>query len=109
MSIKHLATNTMIQTRMTVVSGSKKAFSTVTASLPGTLQPIADQDQNISEGVFGVLFQFFCDGGVDIQPGDRLEDTVTGQQYRVVAGGVMRRTFGSMDHLKVICQKQVNG
>lgn len=105
MSIRHLATNTMIQSRMTTVSGFKKAFLTVTASLPGALQPVEDYDQSISAGVFGTLFQFFCDGSIDIQSGDRLEDTTTGDRYVVRAGGVIRRTYGAMDFLKVICEK----
>lgn len=105
MSIQHLATNTMIQSRMTTVSGYKQAFSTVTASLPGALQPLNDKDAALYEGVFGRTFQFFCDGTIDIQEGDKLVDTNTGVSYRVVSGGVVRRSFGSIDHLKVICER----
>jgi hypothetical protein len=107
MTILHLATNTMIQTRMTVVSGYKQTFSTVTAELPGTLQPagVNDADKSLGDGVFGRQFVFFCDGTVDIQEGDRLKDTVTGEFYRVRAGGAVRRSFGSIDYLKVICER----
>lgn len=103
MSILHLATNTMIQSRMTVVSGSKQAFATVTA-VRGALQPLTKTEAELYNGVFGVLFQFFCDGGVDIQEGDRLKDE-NGVYYRVEANGVNRRVYGSIDYLKVICQR----
>jgi hypothetical protein len=103
--ILHLATNTMIQSRMTVVSGSKQSFSTVTATLPGNLQPLGQSDGNLDTGVFGRQFVFFADGSVDIQEGDRLKDIVTGFIYRVRSGGVVRRTEGSIDYWKVICER----
>lgn len=103
MSILHLATNTMIQSRMQVVSGSKQAFSTVTA-VSGALQPLSAEQAQLHDGVFGRTFQFFCDGTIDIQEGDRLKDE-GGIYYRVRAGSVVRRTFGSMDYLKVICER----
>ena len=107
MSILHLATNTMIQSRMTTISGSKQSFATVTAELPGTLQPATQRNSDVplDNGVFGTQFIFYCDGAVDIQEGDLLKDTVTGYSYRVRAGGVNRRSFGSIDHLKVICER----
>ena len=105
MSILHLATNTMIQTRMTTLSGFKQAFSTVTAELPGALQPLENYDSSLTEGVFGREFVFFCDGTLDVQEGDRLKDTVTGAIYRVRGGAVVRRSFGSIDYLKVLCER----
>jgi len=105
MSILHLKTNIMIQSRMTAVSGSKQTFSTVTASLPGNLQPLGQSDAGLDTGVFGRQFVFFCDGSVDVQEGDRLKDTTTGYFYRVRAGGVVRRTEGSIDFLKIICER----
>lgn len=101
--ILHLATNTMIQSRMTVVSGSKQTFSTVTA-VRGALQPMGNEEAPLYDGVFGRTFRFFCDGAIDIQEGDRLKDE-TGVFYRVVANGTVRRVFGSIDYLKVICER----
>lgn len=103
MSILHLATNTMIQSRMTAVSGSKMAFSTVT-SVRGALQPLGQSNAGLDVGVFGRTFQFFTDGTVDIQEGDRLKDA-NGIYYRVKAGGVVRRVFGGVDYLKIICER----
>lgn len=95
----------MIQTRMTTVSGSKQSFSTVTASLPGNLQPLGQSDSGLDIGVFGRQFVFFTDGSVDIQEGDRLKDVSTSFIYRVRAGGVVRRTEGSIDFLKVVVER----
>ena len=105
--ILHLATNTMIQSRMTVVSGYKQAFATVTASLPGTLQPVGvnESDRPLADGVFGRQFVFYCDINVDIQEGDRLKDTVTNEFYRVRGGAVVKKSFGSIEYTKVICER----
>jgi hypothetical protein len=88
---------------MTPVAGNKQAFSTVTA-VDGNLQPLSIQDSQLYDGVFGKTFQFFAEGTIDIQEGDRLKDEV-GAYYRVKGGGVVRRTEGSIDYLKVICEK----
>ena len=103
MSILHLATNTLIQQRMKAVSGHKQVFSTVTA-VTGNLQPLSIQDAQLYDGVFGKTFQFFCDGTIDIQEGDKLKDE-SGGYYRVKGGGVVRRTEGSIDYTKVVCEK----
>lgn len=89
---------------MTAVSGHKQTFSTVTA-VQGNLQPLGQSDAGLDTGVFGRQFQFFCDGSVDIQEGDRLKDQSTGYYYRVRSGGVVRRTEGSIDYCKVLCEK----
>ena len=102
--ILHLATDTMIISRMTAVSGSKFAFATLTG-VRGTLQPLLSDNEQLSNGVYGRTFQFFCDGGVDIQRGDRLKDE-DGQFYKVVDGGVVRRQFNAIDYLKVICERE---
>lgn len=95
----------MIQSRLTPVSGYKQIFATVTAALPGNLQPLSPQESQLYPGVAGQAFQFFCDLSVDIEPGDRLRDVNTGAQYRVVSGGVTRRAEGCIEYLKVICQR----
>lgn len=102
--ISHLRTNTLIQQRMVAVAGSyKQVFSTVTAVV-GNLQPLSIQDAQLFDGVFGRTFQFFADGTVDIQEGDKMRDE-NGVFYRVKGGGVVRRTEGSIDYLKVICER----
>lgn len=103
MTITHLATGTVIVSRMTQVSGYKQAFSTVTGVL-GALQPISQQDATLRDGVGGRAYQFFCDVSADIQEGDRLRDS-DGNRYRVRAGGVTKRSQGSIDFKKVVCEK----
>jgi hypothetical protein len=103
MSILHLKTNTLIQQRMTPVGGSKQIFSTVT-SVSGNLQPLSIQDSQLYDGVYGRTFQFFTDGTVDIQEGDRFRDEA-GAFYRCKGGGVVRRTEGSIDYLKVVVER----
>jgi hypothetical protein len=88
---------------MQAVSGHKQIFSTITAVV-GNLQPLSAQDAQLYDGVFGRTFQFFCDGTVDIQEGDKLRDE-TGKYYRVKGGGVVRRTEGSIDYTKVLCER----
>ncbi len=89
---------------MTAVSGHKQTFSTVTA-VQGNLQPLGQSDAGLDTGVFGRQFQFFCDGSVDIQEGDRLKDQSTGYFFSVRSGGAVRRTDVSIDYLNVICER----
>ena len=89
---------------MVQVAGTyKQIFSTVTAVM-GNLQPISVADVAVYDGVYGRTFQFFCDGTIDIQEGDKLKDE-TGKYYRVKGGGVVRRTEGSIDYTKVIVER----
>lgn len=106
MGILHLRTNTMILSRMTVVTGSRQAYSTVTAVF-GTLQPLSQENAALADGVYGRTFQFFTDDNFDIQEGDLLTDE-SGDRYRVKAGAVVRRSFNAIDYLKVICERIKN-
>ncbi len=107
MSILHLATNTMIVSRMILVSGSKYALSTVT-SVRGNLQPLKIDGETLANGLFGRTFQFFAESDADIQSGDKLRDE-DGNYYKVADNGVVTRTSGgAVDHLKVICERVEN-
>lgn len=102
--ILHLATNTLVQSRMTQVSGDRYALSTVT-SIRGTLQPVALDNVSLANGIYGRTFQFFCDGSLDIQTGDRMKDE-DGVFYKVSDGGVVRRQFGAIDYKKIIIERE---
>lgn len=104
MSILNLRTNHLMLSRLTAVGGSKMAFATVTG-VDGTLQPVSVEEASLMDGVYGRSFQFFCDGAIDIQEGDKLKDNTTGFVYRVKAGAVVRRTYNAIDFLKVICER----
>lgn len=99
--LAHLATNTLVISELTTVSGYKQAYSTVTTCL-GALQPLSAEKTNLYNGVMGRTYKIFLDHGVDIGENDQLRDVDTGQRYKVVNGGVTRRTSGSTDYKEAI-------
>lgn len=86
-----------------VAGTDKMAFTTVTAQMVN-MQPASDSSTLIREGTFGKRFRFFCDGGADVQQGDKLTDS-SGNVYVVLADGVSRRTMGSIDYMLVVVEK----
>ena len=104
MSLVHLMTNRVIIARKVTTTGDRLAYSTVTAEMMN-IQPAGDSASEIREGVFGKSFKLYMDGDTDIQEGDRLRDTDTGNIFTVVPDGVSRRTMGSLDFLVVVVQK----
>lgn len=104
MRLLHLLTNRIIIARPATTSGYKMAMTTVTATL-ANIQPGANYASELTAGVFGKAFRIFVEGGIDIQPGDRLRDEGTGDFYTVQSDGVTRRTMGSIDYTVVSVQK----
>ncbi len=107
MRLTHLFSGKIIIARRVTTSGYKMALSTVT-SVAMAIQPVADSSHEIATGVFGKQFKIYVDGGIDIQPGDRLRDIGTGNYYTVMPDGVSRRTMGSIDYTLVVVQKTKN-
>ena len=103
MRLSHLTDKRVFIARKAVVSGDKLAFTTTT-SVMAHIQPSASSSNEISEGVFGKSFRIYTDGGIDLQPGDRLRDT-DGNYYTVTSDGVSRRTMGSIDFIVASIQK----
>lgn len=99
--LAHLSTNQLVITELVTVSGYKQAYATVTTCL-GALQPLSAEKTNLYNGVMGKTYRIFLDHGVDIGENDQLRDIETGQRYKVVNGGVTRRTSGSTDYKEVI-------
>lgn len=93
--LAHLATHTLIASRLTTVSGNKKAFTTTTG-FKAAVQPISASKQQMYEGAVGKTFQIYADGSLDVQEGDQLRDTFNGKYYKVKNGGVSRRTHGGL-------------
>jgi len=87
---------------MVTTSGSRIAYSTVTAEM-GHLQPTDLEKGQISEGVFGKTFRLYMEGEADVKEGDRLKDP-EGVLYTVVSGGVSRRNFGSFDYKIIVLE-----
>lgn len=100
-NLVNLQTNRFVQSTLTSAGGYKMVFATVTG-LQGGLQPLSSDKTNMYAGVMGKTFQLFLDNGEDVNEGDRFRDIDTGKNYKVVNGGVSRRTHGSMDFLSII-------
>lgn len=99
--LAHLATNKLIISELVTVSGYKQSYTTVTSCL-GALQPLGAEKTNLYNGVMGKTYRIFLDHGIDIGENDKLRDIETGKEYKVVNGGVNRRTQGSTDYKEVI-------
>lgn len=105
-TLVNLTTKQVIITRLTTVTGNRKAYTTTTACM-AEVQPLSPDKTQLVEGVMGKTYKCFTEGNIDIQEGDRLREVATGKIFKVKNGGVSRRTFGSMDFLAVIME-QVN-
>lgn len=105
-TLENLLTKQIIITRLTTVSGNKKAYATTTATY-AEIQPITPDKVNLYNGAMGKTYKCFTDPTDDIQEGDTLREVSTGKLFKVKTGGVSRRTMGSMDFLAIIME-QVN-
>lgn len=104
MTLTHLATNRVIITRMTAVSGYKSVLTTVTAAIVN-LQPISAEKTALMGGIIGKTFKIFCDSGIDIQEHDRLRDNISGKEYRVRAGGVTLHSYFATEYYEVLIEE----
>lgn len=102
----NLTTKQIIITRLTTVSGNKKAYLTTTAAM-AEIQPLSPAKTQAFEGVMGKTFVCYVDPAVSILETDKLREVNTGNVYKVKNGGVSRRTFGSIDFTSIIME-QVN-
>lgn len=100
-TLVNLQTNRFIHSQLIALTGFKKGYSTVTA-MQATLQPLDEQKTNLYNGAMGKTFKFFTDYNENVIEGDLFQEVDTGKRYKVVNGGVSRRSFGSMDFQNVI-------
>lgn len=105
-TLLNLTTKQIIITRLTAVSGYKRAYVTTTAAM-AEIQPLSPAKTELIGGVMGKTFVIYVDPSVSIQESDRLREVSTGNIYTVKTGGVSRRTFGSVDFVSVHVE-QVN-
>lgn len=104
MTLTHLATNRVIISRMTAVSGHKSVLSTVTAAIVN-LQPISAEKTALMGGVIGKTFRIYCDSDIDIQEHDKLRDYNSGKLYKVRAGGVTLHSFYATEFNEVLIEE----
>lgn len=103
MKFTHLLTNRVVVSRMTATSGDKIATTTVTSEMC-QIQPISREKSGVTTGVYGKTFRIFLEADTSIQEGDQLKD-INNIIYKVVAGGMTRRTHGSFDFYQCIIEQ----
>ena len=84
---------TAVIERLTITTGSKKAFSSHLASVPCLVQPLTDEVSQDLQGSFGKDF-LMLSAVVDIAEGDRV--TIDTEEYRVI--GTEALNFGNNPH-----------
>ena len=104
--LENLTTKQIIITRLTAVSGNKRAYATLTAAF-AEIQPVVPDKRQLYDGVVGKLFNCYTDPTVDISEGDMLREVSNGHMYKVRTGGVSRRTQGSIDFNHIVME-QIN-
>ncbi len=89
--------------RLTTVSGTKKALSTVYTSLETSIQNIDTIEAHISEGIASKNYMAWFPVDTDIREGDVLRDTVNSRAYKVL--GIEKKGQGmglQSEHLEVV-------
>lgn len=105
-TLENLTTKEIVITRLTTVSGNKRAYTTTTGAM-AEIQPLSPDKTNLYNGAMGKTFRAYVDPSVSILEADMLREVSNGNLYKVKTGGVTRRTFGSIDYLQIIME-QIN-
>ena len=100
----NLTNKQVIISRLTTVSGNRRAYVTTTAAM-SEIQPLSPAKTQLVEGVMGKTYHIFTESTADIQESDKLREVSTSKVFKVKTGGVSRRTMGSMDFLAVIVEQ----
>lgn len=99
MSFLNLLNQKIVISRMTVVSGDKTKYATLTSEYVNIQRMSEVKTVNIG-GAIGKTFRLYLEDGADIQKGDMLKDE-DGNEYRVIAVTVPAE-LGSFIHLEAI-------
>ena len=78
-------------------------MATVTTEI-GQLQPLSPEKTQAIGGVMGKTWRIFVDASSVIQEGDKIRDE-NSQLYRVVSGGISRRTQGIIDYKEITIEE----
>lgn len=105
-ALLNLTNKEIIITRLTTVSGNKRAYATVTADF-AEIQLLSPEKTNLYNGAMGKTFKCYVDPSVDIREADMLREVSNGNLYKVKTGGVTRRSQGSIDYFQIVME-QVN-
>lgn len=82
-ALLNLFTNTVVVSRLTVVSGDKSSYSTVTAEYACVQRMGEEKTVGIGGGI-GKTYRMYAGETADIEKGDKLVDE-NGNEYKVVA------------------------
>ncbi len=105
-TLENFTNKQIITARLTVVSGNKRAYATLTAAF-AEVQLLSPEKTNLYEGAMGKTFKMYVDPSVSVLEGDLIREVSNGNKYKVKTGGVTRRTQGSIDYTQVIME-QIN-
>lgn len=84
MTFLNLMTQQVVVSRLVAVSGNKTNFETVTSENV-CIQRMSDLKRVGIADAIGKVFRLYADEGADIEKGDKLVDSDTGDEYKVVA------------------------
>lgn len=96
----NLTTKQIIISRLTTVSGNRRTYATTTAAW-AEVQPQSPSKTQAIEGVVLKTYAIYTESTADIQEHDMIREVETGKLFKVMSGGVSRRTMGSMDFLSI--------
>ena len=104
MRLAHLATNRMVITRMTSISGYKRSYTTTTYGNIN-LQGLTAENVALMGGVLGKTYRIYAESDLGIQEHDRLRDINSGYVYKVKPGGVTTHSYGAIEYDEIIIER----
>lgn len=103
MSFTNLMTNRVVVGRLTVLSGDKSVYATITSEYC-CIQRMSDRKTVEIGGAIGKMFRLYADDGADIEKGDKLVETTTGEEYKVVSVSIPAE-LGAFQHMECIINR----
>ena len=91
---------TAIIKRMKAISGTDRQALSATATAEANIQQLDIETTQKIQGVFGEDYVLFCDSGVSIKEGDRVECKETGEKFLVKE--VITASLFGIEHFKQV-------
>lgn len=103
MTLLNLFTNKVVVSRLTAVSGDKTIYNTITSECVN-IQRLNDEKTLKIGGSIGKSYRMYAGENADIQEGDKLIDTDSGDEYKIEAI-VIPAELGNFVHKECIIFK----
>ena len=101
MTLLNLFTQKIVVSRLTAIPGTDKTkFATITAEYV-SIHRLADEKAVMIGEAIGKTFRLYCEEDADIEKGDELKDSTTGDEYRVT-GITKPAVLGNFVHQEAI-------